>query len=321
MISIPLLFALASILPASSFFVPCPAVRKSIVDIPGFKYDARYLESDMSVAVRDEEEPDAPTVIFLPGIEMSCLSSLQHRVPSYKAAYVCAGPRAVTPYSEMCDRVEEYVRSRGLSRVVLVGESFGSLLALSVADRLGGIVKLVVILNPATSYLRSGLPARVEELRRSPDWQYKAHIVLAMMSNAPDPRAYPVTSLSAAVVMFYMLCNLMVLEKEVLLRRIDTWMHDGVDDVDRILEKGLQVNIVVVTGMRDSFLPFHADDRLTKQCTVVKVVDGSHLLSGAQVDLQRLIHEYLSLQPVTSSSDPSLPFRISASLRRLRWRR
>ncbi|KAG8466098.1 hypothetical protein KFE25_005668 [Diacronema lutheri] len=128
--------------------------------------------------------PPRPTLVYVPGIELSgyTLSKQLARLePTYDVRVLRVAPDDRTPAPELSALVREEVarlRARG-SRVVLMGESFGGVVALDAALTLGangtdtGLACLVLI-NPATVIGRTPWPSLASALEQLPASLYDA---------------------------------------------------------------------------------------------------------------------------------------------------
>ncbi|CAE7207681.1 unnamed protein product, partial [Symbiodinium necroappetens] len=127
---------------------------------PGEKQGPVYFERVTRASSQSQD-----IVLYVPGIDFSGGFAAPQFRPLAEAGHelwrcwVAADNR--TPFVEMVDRLEAWVRSQQESgrQVVLFGESFGGLLSLAVALRMGGeALKGLVLVNPATSFDRTIWP-------------------------------------------------------------------------------------------------------------------------------------------------------------------
>eukprot|EP00930_Biecheleria_cincta_P095969 TRINITY_DN87852_c0_g1_i1.p1 TRINITY_DN87852_c0_g1~~TRINITY_DN87852_c0_g1_i1.p1 ORF type:complete len:873 (-),score=115.58 TRINITY_DN87852_c0_g1_i1:279-2861(-) len=127
-------------------------------------------ESEGSRPVRFERVSSAhddaqEVLLYVPGIDFAGAFAAQQFRGLASAGFELwrcyVGPEDRTPFLRMVDCLEAWVRSQVAAgrKVLLLGESFGGLLSLAVALRLGsGQLKGLVLVNPATSFGRTIWP-------------------------------------------------------------------------------------------------------------------------------------------------------------------
>jgi len=116
-------------------------------------------------------------VLYVPGVDFTGLfAAAQFRGLAQQGCelwrcYVPADDR--TPFVRLARSLEAWLQGRlqGQRRVVVVAESFGGLLAMNVALRLGNALSGLVLVNPATSYGRTIWPLAGRALSALPPSQ------------------------------------------------------------------------------------------------------------------------------------------------------
>jgi len=112
--------------------------------------------------------PGGDLILYIPGIDFTgVFAACQFRGLAAQCGELwrCfVGPEDRTPFAQMVENVVQWVQSQIYAsqshggvprRVLLFGESFGGLLALAVALRLGRALDGLVLVNPATSFGRT----------------------------------------------------------------------------------------------------------------------------------------------------------------------
>ncbi|CAH2079612.1 unnamed protein product [Thlaspi arvense] len=107
---------------------------------------------------------DAPTLLFLPGLDGTGMGIVPHQKALGKAFHVWSLHIPVhdrTPFLGLVKIVEDVLRQEHATRpnkpIYLVGDSFGGCVALAVAARNRSLDLVLILVNPATSFERSPL--------------------------------------------------------------------------------------------------------------------------------------------------------------------
>ncbi|KAG2588731.1 hypothetical protein PVAP13_5NG230700 [Panicum virgatum] len=107
---------------------------------------------------------DAPLMLYLPGVDGMGMGLFMHhkalgRIFELRCMHVPLHDR--TPFEDLVTMVEDIVRKEHATSpnkpIYLLGNSFGGCLALAVASRNPHIDLILVLVNPATSYEKSGI--------------------------------------------------------------------------------------------------------------------------------------------------------------------
>jgi len=107
---------------------------------------------------------DRDILLYVPGVDFAGAFAAQQFRGLAEADFELwrcyVGPDDRTPFSRMAQCLEAWVREQVANgrNVILFGESFGGLLSLGVALRLGKMLKGLVLVNPATSFSRTVWP-------------------------------------------------------------------------------------------------------------------------------------------------------------------
>ncbi|KAG2499012.1 hypothetical protein HYH03_003198 [Edaphochlamys debaryana] len=256
-----------------------------------------------------------PLLVYLPGIDGTGLAAYRQfpRLSSkFDLRNVFLPPSDRTPFAGLVDSLARQIEAEASlaapSRpVYLMGESFGGLLALALAQRLS-CVDRVVLVNPATSFDRSPWPALGPLLPQLPPDLYRLLPValspvlanpLSMARGSTDPSDPLPTQ---AVDLLYGLLDLIpelsslrvVLPPETLSWRL-ALLREGAQAVNPTLAKVRQ-RTLLLAGQLDLVIPSAQEaPRLAKampRCQPRVIPGGSHaLLQESEVDVLKLMQE------------------------------
>ncbi|GIL71022.1 hypothetical protein Vretimale_4099 [Volvox reticuliferus] len=284
-----------------------------------------------------------PLLVYLPGIDGTGLAAYR-QFPLLSACFDLRGvflpPEDRTPFhglvESLAQQLEDEVAPLDPSRpVYLLGESFGGLIALELAQRVSCVDRLILV-NPATSFDRSLwpslgplLPALPPELYRllplalSPILSNPLSMAAWNTSNTDPLPQQAVDLLSGLLYLLPELSSLqVVLPPETLSWRLQL-LREGAEAVNASLGKVRQRTLLLV-GESDLVIPSASEaprlETVMPRCQAKVVRGGSHaLLQEATVDLVRLLQEedfYVSRRNLTSPNTPAAAAGASASRRK-----
>lgn len=264
----------------------------------------------------DIKTNELPVMLYLPGEDGTGLTA-SRQFPSlvqafdFEALTIPATDR--TDFDGLVTIVKEYIESNLHPRaegrpVYLLGESFGGLLALAVANECKDLVDRVVLVNPATSYKDSFLPVVAPLLPQLPNGVFSllpfaiAPIVgnpVQMLLRNLDLSATPeklVGQLMETVGQMFGTLDFLgdLFDRDLLQWRL-TLMQQGVKRFDENV-LNIQQRSLVIVGEDDILLPSANEaERLVKalpRCAKKVVPQRSHtLLQEAGVDLVNIMKE------------------------------
>lgn len=142
----------------------------------------------------DSDRTALPILVYLPGIDGTGLAAFKQfpvLMQHFNLMTFVTPPGDRSSYEELVDCLEEFFLNAlgdlpASQPVYVMGESFGGLLALSMAGRCPGIIDRVVLVNPATSYSQSLWPLIGPIVLQTPREMYGAlPIVLAPILGNP----------------------------------------------------------------------------------------------------------------------------------------
>ncbi|KXZ52840.1 hypothetical protein GPECTOR_8g223 [Gonium pectorale] len=287
-----------------------------------------------------------PLLVYLPGIDGTGLAAYR-QFPRLAARFDLRGvflpPQDRTPFAglveSLAQQIEDEAAGLDPSRpVYLLGESFGGLLALALAQKLSCVDRLVLV-NPATSFDRSPWPSLGPLLPSLPPELYRLLPVALspLLSNPIAMAAHAISSPAAppqqqAVDLLYGLLELLpelsslriVLPPETLSWRLEL-LRQGAAEVNPTLKKVRQ-RVLLLVGENDMVIPSASEaPRLARALprARARVLSGrSHaLLQEAGVDLAALVAEedfYVSRRRLTRPNKPPAAAAAAAGGRRPR---
>ncbi|KAI8467306.1 MAG: alpha/beta-hydrolase [Monoraphidium minutum] len=273
-----------------------------------------YLPAARRVGGREVDPQALPVMFYLPGIDGTGLAA-QQQFPRLLASFdmrcLVIPPSDRSTFEELLGAVEALLRREieadGRGRpVYLLGESFGGLLALALAERLGELVDRLVLVNPATSFAQTPWPQAGPLLTSLPPEVYRllpfalSPVLcdpLAMARHAVDGRA-PLERQASDYL--YGLLDLMpqlgalktVLPPQTLAWRLEL-LRQGCEFVQPRL-KDVKQRTLVLAGERDLLIPSAEEaERLSKKlprCRKAVLPGRSHaLLQEEGVDLVQIL--------------------------------
>lgn len=291
------MLSLLFLLPLCTAFIPSTQIitRRSIVDLKDFRNSTHDSISGITFVTPRSVQIDhkLPTVVMLPGLEFSSLSLAQYApglIRDYNLVYACSSnDDNDVEFSVMSDSIVRYLKNR--QEIIFVGESFGALLALDASAKISKRrCRGVVLLNSATAYPRSRIPAMIERARGYDDARYMIAMLQFLGTQTQNVAVVP----EKALLFYFMLCNMLVLRKEVLMWRIEHWLEQGC----KVDMYNYPHKIVAVAGERDTiFDSVQEAERIctiSKRCVCVRVPDSSHMIVSENFALKELLQREFS---------------------------
>jgi pimeloyl-ACP methyl ester carboxylesterase len=146
-----------------------------------------YLCSPLPEAYASVEDRESlPILLYLPGIDGTGLAAFKQfpvLMEHFNLITFVTPPENRTSYDELVEIVSDMVRTSlahipATQPVYIMGESFGGLLALSLAESCPGIVDRIILVNPATSFKKTVWPIIGPVLLSTPKEAYGALPIL-----------------------------------------------------------------------------------------------------------------------------------------------
>ena len=315
------------------------------VSLRAVSFVSPLLESGYPPAVLEAEQcrdlgitNPKPLLLYLPGFDGTLVAPFL-QFPELGSIFEVRGMQVPmddrSTFQQLRDAVIEHLASEGPDRpVYLMGESFGGLLTLEVALEIQSSAGAsgstssrapnlcgIVLVNPATSYLRSNLAELGPKVAALPDWQYPVGVVsllplfvddyglsqlLLILSSEALPSVIDTPAREAYMgrTAFSLPNKLKFMPKDTLRWRLEQWLTVGNTRINgRENEmKGLlsTLPVLVLAGEDDRTLP--AVDEAQRLHTIlpdcsVHTVDGAGHAGtcGSRVDIAALMRNRFPL--------------------------
>mmetsp|Transcript_42564 Transcript_42564/g.120764 ORF Transcript_42564/g.120764 Transcript_42564/m.120764 type:complete len:837 (+) Transcript_42564:115-2625(+) len=315
------------------------------VAVNGVEFDVLDREGNLTDGEAVTRRDDT-VVLFLPGIfgysgnsSQPQLASLSHRCPVWRLSIP---PTDRSTFSELEGAVVTFIKQlkqqQPHKQVVLVGDSFGGLLALGVALRCATdpllrpqrLLKGVLVVNPATSYLYTAWPLLGPIATALDGPLYTLMGSLALLSTVPDPiqrasireafwpSSVPITQRPRELVKqvqstwagFSRLADR--IDPDTLRFRLEKWLLDGSERVSIKLQTKrdkypYDLPTVIVAGSEDAMLPSEREaKRLAKlmpDSEQVLVAGSGHYVLDNRTNLTDILFTSKILNPPPSAEE------------------
>lgn len=305
-------------------------------------FQTETLSIQKVVGDDDDDDPSnngkpKPIILFLPGLDGSgdySLQTLQNLTASYEMWRLKINPEDRSSFIKVAMFVLETLESFP-TPIILLGESFGGLLASYLALRAGDnkISKLILI-NPATSYDRTNWPL-LGPLIASTGSAFPLIGVATLLSTCIDASQFQrignsvltrINSLDTALNELNSLRSTgqqitSVLPAETLRFRLYDWLSLG----NCLMEKrykDITTSTLILVGMNDRLLPSgNEGKRLKKVLTKAKVElleypSTGHALLDGSIDILKVLTESITFAapvPTVPASTGTVPRTVSPS--------
>lgn len=268
---------------------------------------------------RCRENPDAPKLLFVPGIEFRGLSMAAQVSSLARAGYepwvAWVDGEDRSTFEDLSSSVKQFVAENDVE--VLVGESFGGLVVADLVTS-GDVDVRAVLVNPATSFQRSlwASSGAIKDLVTTEGPGYPAAIGAAITFLASDSSVFAksveelrrgdTSSGERAWTSAQTLSKLV--PAPTLKFRIEEWLDVGSRRVDRKLFqltkvkerfKAAKKGMLVLIGEKDNFLPSASEagrlGRVFPNATISILKEGGHalLIDPERLDLGKAIRNTL----------------------------
>lgn len=278
--------------------------RKTVLDLGNsFKNVTHHYDHDVTFVKRSSSsDTNLGPVFVIPGLDMAGLSLYPNFIRASEERdifIVLAGYSKQQNFETLCDCIVNFIISEGMKDVVLVGESFGAIMAIYVENKIHRKISSLIIINPATSFHRTSWSKVILKIRREnkqlsheiikhgPDSSRIIQSIIKFSETHPDYIYEYIMSY------FMMLFNIIVTDQNKVFIRIESYLHMGQPELDELCKK-IRIPTTIVVGVNDKLLPSSREaDRLHKLIRsvvkVVKIEDANHMLTSIDFDIRDLI--------------------------------
>ena len=331
--------------PAGAFLQSQLCTRSSALHAVNFV--SPLLESGYPPAVVEAEQcrdlgisNPKPLLLYLPGFDGTLVAPFL-QFPELGTVFEVRGMQVPmddrSTFQQLRDIVTEHLASEEPDRpVYIMGESFGGLLTCEVALQLlqSKATNLcgIVLVNPATCYLRSKLAELGPTVAALPDWRYPigvasllplfvdqfgfSQLLLILSSEAlPSVIDTPAREAYMGRTAFSLPTKLKFMPKGTLRWRLEEWLTKGntringrEDEMKRVLSS---LPVLVLAGEEDRTLPAVDEARrlqgILSDCTVHCVDGAGHAgTCGSRVDIAALMRNHFpSLRRENQDASPN----------------
>lgn len=271
--------------------------RKTVLDLgDSFKNVSHNFDHDITFVKRNSTSnvQNGPMVV-IPGLDLSGLSLYANaiRASETREVYIMlAGYSREQTFNNLLYYAIKYIIDEDMKDVVLVGESFGAILTISIENRIRERIDSLILINPATSFHRTNWTKRILKIRKE-----NGRISHAIVKHGPDSKkllqsisdfaeTHPNHAYHYIVSYFMMLFNILVTDQEKVFSRITSYLCVTQPEIDEMCKK-IRIQTTIIVGKNDKMLPSSKEaDRLKKLIkrtvvTVVKIDNAGHMLSSS----------------------------------------
>lgn len=279
--------------------------RKTVLDLgSSFKNLTHYIEMDVTVARMNctGNHGGGGPVIFLPGLDMSGLSIYPNAIKASEnrdVIVLLAGYSRNQTTKELSDLVVQYIVDSNMKDIVLVGESFGGVLAVDSVIQIRERVSQMILINPATSFPRTRWMKRISRVRSSNSHAFTARILAhgprienIMESMYDMSGSYPDHLYNYILTYVMMAFNILVTDPSLVIERIRCYLGMSTKQMDAMC-RVVRTPTTIIVGRDDRLLPSSREaDRLSKLIpgsTVIKLDKVGHMVTPDVFDIRDFI--------------------------------
>lgn len=281
----------------SSFHLPPHTLlqRHTVANLPHFVNVSHDCKSDISLVRWKEYHQTKPNIVLVPGLEFASLSLSQFKedlYPEYNLFFVCSSTTNTPPLQDIVNSINNEVLKLQLKDILVIGESSGAFVALSLG--LSNNTKGVVVINSATAYKNSPEEQTVDDSHLIRRWEYDLRRLLFLMKQ----RLSYIWTLSKErkMLMVFMFVNLLLLSHTTVAERVDKWVVQGNTQIKDKLHKYPLPVLIIAASKDEVFDSVGEAKRLKKifpRSSVVYVPNCGHLCRPELLPLRYLIKKYL----------------------------
>jgi pimeloyl-ACP methyl ester carboxylesterase len=294
--------------------------RYSILNFPDFFNHTYINEYDLTFVTNFDNKNNFKSkikkkqLLFIPGLDMTAIgfypTSLMLK-EDYDIHTLVTGLNTTVKFNEIATSVEKYINKNINKEIVIIGESFGAIVAIYITNKIQRYknVKLVLI-NPATSYNKSNWPDRIVKFSpndNSVDKKINSNVFFDAISNGPSmfnifktveflKKNFPENSKYHTYVYFYMAINLLNIPHESIHFRLNYWIVDGLKMIGDNYSN-IKCKTLLIAGEDDDFLPskeeIHFLHSKIKNSIPIIVKNSAHSIPINNCDISKLIKKYL----------------------------
>ena len=264
----------------------------------------------ISLVSSPSSSSNLPSLIFLPGLDGKGDYSYQafaNLTSSFKIYKMTVDPSDRSTFLEVTDLIIAAI-SRLDSKPILMGESMGGLFATYVAFRRPNKISKLILVNPATSYERSGWPVFGQIIANTPKQIFPLVGISTLLLTAVEIDQFTrigqsivsqINSTETAVQVFNSLLDsannvTTLLAPDTLNWRLTKWLAKGNFYLDNRFEK-IDTPTIILVGNRDRLLPSLEEGRRLKKLMknakveLIELEEKGHAILDGSYDLAELL--------------------------------
>ena len=274
--------------------------RKTVLDLgDSFRNVTHHYDHDVTFVKRNSSSNGTlGPVLVIPGLDMAGLSMYSNFIRASEERdifIVLAGYSKEQRFETLCDCVVDFIISEGMKDVVLVGESFGAVVAIYVENRLHKCLSSLIMINPATSFHRTSWKKVILKMKRGNRQlsheiiKHGPHSSRIIKSVVKFSESHPEYIYEYMMSYLMMLHNIIVTDQNKVFVRIESYLHMKQPELDELCKK-IRIPTTIIIGKKDKLLPSSNEaDRLSKiikNAEVVKVKDANHMMTSIDFDIR-----------------------------------
>lgn len=279
--------------------------RKTILDLgDSFVNSTHDVNLDVTVVTRDYMGyvKNKGPVIFLPGLDMSGLSIYPNAIRASDERDVIvflAGYSRNQTLDQLSEKVVDYISSKDLKDIILVGESFGGVLAIDCASQIRKRITKMILINPATSFPRTKWMKKITSISSVKNYDMTSKILghgpraeNVLKSIIEISEAYPEHTYNYIMTYMMMAFNVIVTNPLLVTKRITLYLDISIVKMDSMC-RVIQIPTTIVVGRNDRLLPSskeaHRLSRLIDGSDIVKLDNTGHMVTSDVFDIREFM--------------------------------
>jgi pimeloyl-ACP methyl ester carboxylesterase len=290
--------------------------RKTILNFPGLvnstyisKYDLTFVNN---IQTNNTFHPifnqKQKALLYIPGLDMSAISFYPYYLnmnKDYDIYTIVSGFNTTCNYFDICNVVKNYIYYNIHKELIIIGESFGALVAINIILQIQNYknVKLILI-NPATSYNRSIWPEKIKDIKQN----LTTTVLFDVLGHGPSifqifktinylKQAFPLESKYHTYAYFYILINLFNMPPDKIEYRIINWIELGINYLNENDYEKIRCKTLLLAGEDDDFLPSSEEvknlSEKIKHSKYFIIKNSAHYIPYNNCNIPHLIKKYL----------------------------
>lgn len=257
------------------------------------------------------ENVEKPLLLYLPGLDgvgNYSFQALQNLSLLFDIWRLEVATNDRSRFLEISSFVSDFIRQKN-QKIILMGESFGGLLACHLAIRNQENISKLILVNPATSFDQTNWPYLGNVISRTGP-AFPVVGVATLLATAVEPTQFQrigrsiVDRINSTESAIYELTNLIesgttltnLLPPETLRHRLSKWLQSGTKILQNRYSE-ISIPSLILVGENDRLLPSSIEGKRLKRILTSAVVDlrifpnGGHAILDDTIDLLKEIQD------------------------------